>query len=136
MSHRELKDGLVSCDLSSVLKQCVSEGVHSGLALSAFNMTSTGEKTWSRPAETCSNPTITFCNPSDPELELQDSQIQTLVSGLKEKVASKEVIQALEKVLCEPQEGAAERLQVEHKPCRTQTCRTLEQKVHIQSKSQ
>lgn len=89
MSHRELKDGLVSCDLSSVLKQCVSEGVHSGLALSAFNMTST-----------------------DPELELQDSQIQTLVSGLKEKVASKEVIQALEKVLCEPQEGAAERLQV------------------------
>lgn len=86
LSHTELKEALESCDLSSVLKQCVSDGVHPALALSVLQA---------------------MC--SDLDLDLPESQVRTLLSGLKEPAASKEVIRTLEKVLCDAEapEGAA-----------------------------
>ncbi|XP_018580518.2 cullin-9 isoform X1 [Scleropages formosus] len=86
-SHKSLAEQLVACDVSAVLKKCLSAArAESTLAIVALNHISLVHKLEKRE--------------SREELNFKDTELKMLVVSLKEMTATKEVIMTLEQLLC------------------------------------
>ncbi|CAN9499553.1 unnamed protein product [Ophioblennius macclurei] len=101
-SHRSLAEQLVACEVTAVLKKCLSlSRAETMLAIIALNQICMVHKLESRD--------------SSEHLDLKDTELQMLAVSLKELTATKEVIQTLEQLLCEDnQQLDEERSQVTH----------------------
>ncbi|XP_048126198.1 cullin-9 [Alosa alosa] len=89
-SHKSLAEQLVACGISAVLKKCLSSqrSETTTLAIIALNHISMVHKLEKQE--------------SAEEQEFKDMELKMLVVSLKNMTASKEVIQTLEQLLCEP----------------------------------
>ncbi|KAM6956528.1 cullin-9 [Aplochiton taeniatus] len=87
-SHKTLAEQLVACDVSSVLKKCLSaprpETMLAIIALNHISMVHKLEK-----------------KESTDDLDFKDTELKMLVVSLKEMTATKEVIMTLEQLLCD-----------------------------------
>ncbi|XP_062319750.1 cullin-9 isoform X1 [Osmerus eperlanus] len=87
-SHKSLAEQLVACDVSTVLKKCLSaprpETMLAIIALNHISMVHKLEK-----------------KESKEELDFKDTELKMLVVSLKEMTATKEVILTLEQLLCD-----------------------------------
>ncbi|XP_039889665.1 cullin-9 isoform X2 [Simochromis diagramma] len=101
-NHKSLAEQLVACDVTSVLKKCLSlSRAETMLAIIALNHISMVHKLESKE--------------SREQLDFKDTELQMLVVSLKEMTATKEVIQTLEQLLCDDaSQLEEERSQVTH----------------------
>ncbi|XP_030012031.1 cullin-9 isoform X2 [Sphaeramia orbicularis] len=101
-SHKSLAEQLVACDVTAVLKKCLSlSRAETMLAIIALNHISMVHKLESKE--------------SHEQLDFKDTELQMLVVSLKELTATKEVIQTLEQLICDdPLQLEDERTQVTH----------------------
>ncbi|XP_017546167.1 cullin-9 isoform X1 [Pygocentrus nattereri] len=87
-NHKSLAEQLVACDVTAVLKKCLSaqrsETMLAIIALSHISNVHKLEK-----------------NESKEELDFKDTELKMLVVGLKEMTTTKEVIMTLEQLLCD-----------------------------------
>ncbi|XP_030626290.1 cullin-9 isoform X1 [Chanos chanos] len=87
-NHKSLAEQLVACDISTVLKKCLSsQRPETMLAIIALNHISMVHKLEEKE--------------STEELNFKDTELKMLVVSLKEMTATKEVILTLEKLLCD-----------------------------------
>ncbi|XP_029376537.1 cullin-9 [Echeneis naucrates] len=101
-NHKSLAEQLVACDVTSILKNCMSlSRAETMLAIIALNHISMVHKLESK--ECCE------------QIDYKDKELQMLVVSLKELTATKEVIQTLEQLLCDDtSQLEEERIQVTH----------------------
>ncbi|KAG7233255.1 hypothetical protein INR49_007334 [Caranx melampygus] len=101
-NHKSLAEQLVACDVTAVLKKCLSlSRAETMLAIIALNHISMVHKLESKE--------------SREQLDFKDTELQMLVVSLKELTATKEVIQTLEQLLCDDTSQLEEELsQVTH----------------------
>ncbi|XP_047667989.1 cullin-9 isoform X3 [Tachysurus fulvidraco] len=87
-SHKSLAEQLVACDITTVLRKCLSgHRSESMLAIIALTHISNVHKLEKQE--------------SKEELDFKDTELKMLVVGLKEMTTTKEVIQTLEQLLCD-----------------------------------
>uniref|UniRef100_UPI003AB094B1 cullin-9 n=1 Tax=Centroberyx gerrardi TaxID=166262 RepID=UPI003AB094B1 len=87
-NHKSLAEQLVACDVTAVLKKCLSAPrAETMLAIIALNHISMVHKLESKE--------------SKEELDFKDTELKMLVVSLKELTATKEVILTLEQLLCD-----------------------------------
>ncbi|KAM9847747.1 cullin-9 isoform 1-T1 [Aulostomus maculatus] len=100
-NHKSLAEQLVACDVTAVLQNCLTlSGAETMLAIIALNHISMVHKLESKV--------------SPEQLDFKDTELQMLVISLKE-LATKEVIQTLEQLLCDDtSQLEEERNQVTH----------------------
>ncbi|XP_055358441.1 cullin-9 isoform X2 [Betta splendens] len=101
-SHKSLAEQLVACDVTTVLKRCLTlSRAETMLAIIALNHISMVHKLESKE--------------SHEALDFKDTELRMLVVSLKEVTATKEVIQTLEQLLCDDaSQLEEERSQVTH----------------------
>ncbi|KAM7385977.1 hypothetical protein PAMP_002009 [Pampus punctatissimus] len=101
-NHKSLAEQLVACDVTTVLKKCLSlSGAETMLAIIALNHISMVHKLEHKE--------------SPEQLDFKDTELQMLVVSLKELTATKEMIQTLEQLLCDDtSQLEEERSQVTH----------------------
>ncbi|XP_062376199.1 cullin-9 isoform X1 [Sardina pilchardus] len=90
-SHKSLAEQLVACGITAVLKKCLSTTTLAIIALNHISMVHKLEK-----------------QESAEEQEFKDMELRMLVESLKNMTATKEVIQTLEQLLCEPSSNQLE----------------------------
>ncbi|XP_069543738.1 cullin-9 isoform X2 [Brachyistius frenatus] len=101
-NHKSLAEQLVACDVTAVLKKCLTPPrAETMLAIIALNHITMVHKLESKD--------------SREQLDFKDTELQMLVVSLKELTATKEVIQTLEQLLCDDtSQLEEERSQVTH----------------------
>lgn len=115
-NHKSLAEQLVACDVTAVLKKCLSlSRAETMLAIIALNHISMVHKLESKGTHaldhSCQSPfrfVLILTRAHQPvrsesceQLDFKDTELQMLVVSLKEMTATKEVIQTLEQLLCD-----------------------------------